>query len=215
MSESISMNLHILKASGRLLPFEAELISAFNEVSKRIEGKLLLPNVDVLMLDNPNNVIPEMGIVGYAVTANLVYINMDPNSSHLKEHLHDEVVNHMTHELHHCARIHAIGYGKTLLEAMVSEGLADQFDIEINHHEPSPWSVALKPEQFDVLLNRASVDFDNPNYGHAAWFFGSEEKDLPRWAGYSLGFEIVRRYMEKSGKTAVELVATPAKAFVE
>jgi uncharacterized protein YjaZ len=42
-----------------------------------------------------------------------------------------------------------------------------------------------------------------------------EERDIPRWSGYSLGFEITQEYMKESGKTAAELVTTPAKAFVE
>lgn len=58
------MNLHIMKASGRLVSIEPELIAAFNEISEKIEGKLSLPDIDVMMADNPDNVIPETGVGG-------------------------------------------------------------------------------------------------------------------------------------------------------
>jgi uncharacterized protein YjaZ len=209
------MNLHIMKASGRLANFEPKLIASFNEVEKRIEGKILLPNLDVVIVDNPNNVIPEIGIVGYAITANLVYINIDPDSSYFQTHVSEEVISHLTHELHHCVRMNTIGYGKTLLDAIVSEGLADHFDIEINAHKANLWSTALTEEQMKEELAKAALEFDSVSYDHTAWFFGSEEKNIPRWTGYSLGFELVRKYMEKSGKTAAELFDAPAKLFTE
>ena len=209
-----SMHLHLLKASGRLLPFEADLTLAFNEVVQKVIGKIALPEVDVVMADNPNNVIAETGVGGFAINANLIYVNINPESSYFRENTLKEVVSTLTHELHHCARIHSIGYGKTLLEAMVSEGLADHFDIELNKHTPNPWSVNLAPTELAEMYKKASTEFANNSYDHSSWFFGSEEKDIPRWTGYSLGFEIVKKHMEKSSKSAAELVSTRAEPFI-
>ena len=209
------MNLHIMKASGRLAQIEPELIAAFDEVTQKIKDKLSLPDIDVMMADNPDNVIPETGVGGFAINANLLYVNIDPESLHFKSHMREEIVSTLAHELHHCARIHAIGYGKTLLEAMVSEGLADHFDIELNDRKPNPWSVAVNEEQTAALLEKATLEFENESYDHSAWFFGSEDKGIPRWAGYSLGFTLVGNYMKKSGKSAGELVETPARFFSE
>lgn len=202
-----------MKASGRLGKVEPELTAAFNEIVEKIDGKLSLPDIDVMMADNPDNVIPETGVGGFAINANLLYININPESPHVQSHLHQEIVSTMAHELHHCARMHTIGYGKTLLEALVSEGLADHFDIEINDSKPRPWSVALSEEDTTALLEKASFEFDNETYDHAAWFFGSIDQGIPRWAGYSLGFTLVESYMRKTAKTASELVNTPAELF--
>jgi uncharacterized protein YjaZ len=212
-SYTLPMKLHIMKASGRLNPFEAELRLAFNEVLEKVNSKLQLPEIDVVMVDYPDTVIPETGVVGYAITKNLLYVYVDPDSIHFKTHAHEEIVSTLTHELHHCARMSTVGYGKTLLEAIVSEGLADHFDIEINHHEPKPWSISIQDSGLEKVFSKAALEFDNANYNHAAWFFGSEEKGIPRWSGYSLGFKLVRDYMKKTAKSASELAATPAELF--
>ncbi len=204
-----------MKASGRLAKIETELTSAFNEVAEKVSSKLSLPEVDVMMADNPNNVIPETGVGGFAINANLLYVNIDTDSLHFQSHLRQEIVSTITHELHHCTRIHSIGYGKTLLEAMVSEGLADHFDIELNGYAPNPWSVALTDEEINTFFEKASLEFRKESYDHAAWFFGSEERGIPRWAGYSLGFELVGNYMKKTGKSAADLVKAPASLFSE
>jgi hypothetical protein len=210
----MSVHKHILLAGGKLETYTPELSSAFAEVVKRVVGQLPLPDVDIVIADNPNASIPETGVGGYAPTANLIYVNIDALRTNLREHLHAEIVSTIAHELHHCARTYAIGYGKTLLEALISEGLADHFDIEVNQHLPKPWSLAVEGEVLNEMLTRASAEFESETYDHAAWFFGSEEKDVPRWLGYSLGFHLVREYMKKTSRTAAELVATEAKLFV-
>ncbi|MBU1558013.1 DUF2268 domain-containing protein [Patescibacteria group bacterium] len=37
---------------------------------------------------------------------------------------------------------------------------------------------------------------------------------IPRWTGYSIGFRLVKDYMEKSGKSASELVNVSAEKFL-
>jgi uncharacterized protein YjaZ len=204
------MNLHLLKASGRLTSFQDQITSAFNEVAEKIDGKIILPAVDVVIVDYPEKVIPETGVGGYAMGPHLLYVYIDPESPHFLAHATKEIVSTLTHELHHCARMSALGQTKTLIEGFVFEGLADHFDIEINNFAPFPWSVALTNDQLTEQLQKAIPKFNNGNYDHQAWFFGSEEKGIPRWTGYSLGFEIVGKYMQKSGKTAAELFDVPA-----
>lgn len=208
----MSVNLHILKASDRLNPFEQEIRGAFEFALAQIEERLKLPSVDVIVVDNPDAAIPETGVGGFAPTAHLLYMSVDPNHSDLKNNIATETKSTVAHELHHCARWQAVGYGKTLLEAIVSEGLADHFDLEINGGQPKPWSIAVQGEVLAKLKERARAEYHNQNYNHWAWFFGSD--DIPRWAAYSLGFQIVKEYLQKTGKSAAKLVGEDAKAFV-
>ncbi|WP_339095486.1 DUF2268 domain-containing putative Zn-dependent protease [Deinococcus sp. VB142] len=46
-----------------------------------------------------------------------------------------------------------------------------------------------------------------------SWFFGSAEQQLPRWGGYALGYELVRRFLARAGENAVHHADTPASAF--
>ncbi|KND46719.1 MAG: hypothetical protein AB201_02685 [Parcubacteria bacterium C7867-006] len=211
----MNVKLHILKQSTRLNSFEEIIRKSFEEGINKIQNKIILPNVDVVVSDNPGSSIPETGVGGYAPTANLVYININPEFSDLEKTLFDEIQSTLAHELHHCARTEKIGYGKTLLEALVSEGLADNFDIEVNNKKPKPWSVAIKDEELKDLKKKAEKDFNNDKYNHSAWFFGSRDLNIPRWAGYSLGFDIVKDYLKKTDKTASELVVTDASEFIK
>lgn len=208
----MSIQLHILKASERLLPFVSQIENAFNASIEKIQHKISLPAVDVIVADNASSAIPETGVGGYASTAHLVYINIDPQFKDLSIVLDAEIQSTLAHELHHCARMDSVGYGKILFEQIISEGLADHFDMEINGGDPKPWSVAIHGAELDGLLKKAESEFDH-ECNHSDWFFGTNTKVIPRWAGYSLGYKIVGDYIQKTGKKASELVNAEAGIF--
>ncbi len=207
----MSVNIHILKASGRLEQFEAVITTALKAGLAEVQTKITLPRLDVVVVDDNDSAIPETGVGGSAPNAHLLYIYIDPTFHNLETVLDFEIRSTLAHELHHCARWAAVGYGTTLLEAIVSEGLADHFDIEVNGAEPKPWSVALPEKELQSILKKAQEEF-NSEYIHSDWFYGS--KEIPRWAGYSLGFKIVGDYISKTGKSASELVATSHTEFI-
>ena len=57
--------------------------------------------------------------------------------------------------------------------------------------------------------NLAQQDYD-------AWFItGSKKHKIPKWAGYCLGFEIVKNYLkENSDKSASSLVSAPVEKIL-
>jgi uncharacterized protein YjaZ len=82
------------------------------------------------------------------------------------------------------------GYGITLGEALVTEGLADHFAAEaFPDTPPQPWDHALSAEQEAELWRKAQPILDVPGgYNHPVWF--RDSGSLPRWAGYTLGYRI-------------------------
>lgn len=210
----MSINLHILKASRRLKVLENQIGSIFDGVLRDIENKIILPHVDVVIDDDANSAIPETGVGGFAPSANLLYIHIDTNFKEIEQKIDFEIKSTLTHELHHCARWASCGYGKTLLEAIIAEGLADHFDIEINNSDPRPWSIAVTGDELEKLKEKASLEFTNDSYDHSAWFFGSKGEHIPRWTGYSLGFSLVGDYIKNGGKKASELVSEKAESFI-
>ena len=208
----MSINLHILKASGRLDKFEASIKKAFEAGINDVQNKLTLPPLDVVVVDEADMAIAETGVGGSAPNAHVLYIYINPDFANLEAVLELEIRSTLAHELHHCARWAAVGYGTTLLEAIVSEGLADHFDTEVNGGSPKPWSIALSEDELQSTMLKAKESF-NSDYNHSDWFYGS--KEIPRWAGYSLGFKIVGDYITKTGKSASELVATSHTEFIK
>ncbi len=154
-------------------------------------------------------VIPGWGVGGFTLNAANVELAVDPR---LDDALLAQRLPQMAaHELHHVARYRGPGYGQTLLEALVSEGLADHYAVDLLAIVP-PWSRALSASDLELWLERAREELDSPGYDHGAWFIG--RGTMPVWAGYSIGFELVSRYRAAHpGATAASLVDTPAEAF--
>ncbi len=210
----MSVNLYILKASGRLEKLEEKISVAFRAGVEQVQNKISLPNIDVIVDDNEQSAIPETGVGGSAPSAHLLYIHINPEFKEIENIIDSEIRSTLAHELHHCARWATCGYGATLLEALISEGLADHFDIEVNGGKPKPWSVAIQGEELSKLKEKAEEDFFNNNYNHTAWFFGSEKDAITRWSGYSLGYEIVGEYLKTNNKKASQLVNENAVSFI-
>jgi uncharacterized protein YjaZ len=195
-----------------MLKEQAELVAA--EARTKAESIFGVSDVQVVVEENPDAVIPETGAGGYTPDSHTVFVYIDPNNHNLQNNLEAEVRSTVTHEFHHAVRNRTINWKTdTLLGALVTEGLADHFDLEMNGGKPRPWSLALTGQDLSELKRLAEPEYENRTYDHAAWFFGSEERGIPRWGGYALGFKLVSDYLVKTGKKASELVSAPSADF--
>ncbi|ARC89899.1 hypothetical protein B5V46_15445 [Rhodovulum sp. MB263] len=65
----------------------------------------------------------------------------------------------------------------------------------------------------DELLHAArdaAATWDDRNYDHAAWFFGTD----PAWRGYAFGYALVGRYLaEHPAETPATLVHAGTERF--
>lgn len=213
----MNVNLHILKSTGRLDSYVKVIEDIFSDVEKKITKVLPVKNVDIVVVDNPFQTIPEIGIGGHTHSPNYIVVSLDPSFSNFKGALEKELLDTYAHELHHAARWQTIGYGETLLEAMVSEGRADHFSNEITKRtDLHPWDKALDKKQSGVWLNKASKEYYSESYDHDFWFFGSEEKNIPKWIAYTLGFQIVETYLKNhSDSKASTLYDLKAEEFIK
>ncbi len=193
------IDIHILLGSGRLLPYQSQIKNRFDKLITIVKKQLSLGNVDVVVYDNPEGAIPEIGVGGYSPNAHLIFISLDPQFPNFQQTIDEELKRTIAHELHHTLRWRDPGYGETLFEALITEGLADHFDMEVNNIDnPEPWDTALSDKQLVEIKAKAQKEFDNKNYNHNEWFFGSKEKNIPRWAGYTLGFKLVEDYLKRN-----------------
>jgi len=211
----MSVEVHILESSGRLPELSHKIRAVVEETVEKVETKFTLPLLDIVVADNPGQAIPETGIGGFSPTPHLVFVSINPKHPDLEEALERRLKSTVAHELHHAARSVVHPRPSTLLENFVAEGLADHFDIEINGGEIPLWSTALTQEEIHSLLEKARPLFDSRDYNFYDWFFGSEEQNIPKWTAYSIGFYLVDSHLKKTGKTASQLVTTPAIEFVD
>ncbi len=202
--------LHLMNAGGLLSPaLEAEVREVAGAALSRHAARLGLDGVDVAVYGTPWT-LPETGVGGYAPLPHWVQVTLTPENPNFAACWRTEIPATLAHELHHARRWQGPGYGITLLEALVSEGLAQHFEAEERGEAP-PY--ARSSTDLNSLWTRAQAELDSPTYDHNAWFFGSEAAGLPRWTGYALGYELVRRFFTWQGADAVTHADTAAEEF--
>ncbi|QUJ75862.1 hypothetical protein KDD17_13070 [Sulfitobacter albidus] len=203
--------LHWLEA---LRPFSTDQQSAISRAVDAAHASLAAqmppPRLDMLIAArSPDWVIDGMGLSGMAYLDKLMAMNCDPTSPDLLRSCETGAFSRQVlHEVNHCLRMTGPGYGRTLGEAMVSEGLAGHFVIHLMQSAPERWEQPFPPEERAALLPDAAT-LNAPGYDHAAWFFGTG--DLPHWAGYRLGFALVADWWAQHPTRALDaLIHTPA-----
>jgi hypothetical protein len=201
-------SLHWLTASGGVEEFKQRISSDIDEAFKTLKRFTPPPRLDIV-LDRSQHTIPEIGILGHAHTCTLFSLNFDPNNPNFKASLtHGALQRHILHEVHHCMRMAGPGYGWSLGEVLVSEGLAGHFVNHLISTPPEPWEHAINPETLQTKYP-TKTELQSSDYNHDNWFFGRGH--LPRWLGYTLGFELVRLWRESvNPKTHDQWINTPS-----
>ncbi len=205
-------SIRIIDPAGLLGDHESAIHAILDSTLARVADELQLTGVAITV--RPGTGIPGYGLGGNTPNGFTVRIEVDPGYPDLAQRLPERLPPLLAHELHHARRWRGPGYGRTLLEAMVSEGMADRFAIEFLGAKTPPWSDAIPQDETAAYLATSALEFDSATYDHDRWFFGASP-DLPRWTGYTLGFRLVETYQaEHPGESAAQLVDTPANAFL-
>lgn len=218
----LDLRLHFLEADGSLAPWRETILDDVQMTAERIGGSVSASDrsapVDVLVERRPGETIPELGLSGACYRRGLVTVTLDPDNPNFEASLAKGALRKtLTHELHHSFRHASCGYGFRLGEVLVTEGLADAFDAEINGGDGNPWNHAVPAQDWLRLIERAELELWADGYNHSAWFFGwnGHGDPLPRWAGYSIGYHLVRAYLAANPDARPSLMTgTPAPEVI-
>lgn len=180
---------------------KVDLPALVRETLEEIDGRLRVPNTMVHISAGSYITIPDIGIGGFTdPNTGTVRISMDAKTPvPLRTLLKTWLPITMAHELHHSRRIlDGPGYGDTLLDAMIAEGSAEAFVREMYPDAPPiPWVRRLSERTEARTWRKARTvlrALDDESV-HQRWFFG--EDDIPRWAGYKIGYRIATAYLER------------------
>lgn len=191
----MTWRLHWLEASGDMSAWRAIVAEEVEVARKAVAGVLPVSPLDILVQRLPGAVIPETGTTGQAMRPGLFSLTIDPDNPNFARSLRDgDLRRTVAHEAHHCMRMDGPGYGWTLGEALVSEGLAGQFVSRLFNSPPDPWECAVTDEVLAANLPDDATLVGN-GHDHRAWFFGVGGR-YPRWLGYTLGYRIVGDWLE-------------------
>lgn len=202
----VSINYYVANSTGKLDSLLPKITTAFDEGISVLVDKLKADRIDIIFLYDSKWTIPELGVGANSPGPYNLYVSLDPGFKNLKQ---SDIFLSIVHEGHHCMRWRKPGYGVTLGEAMVSEGLATLFEEEISGEPPIYSQVKITGDE----IKKAQGYLNKKTYNHAEWFFGA--KKIQRWFGYTYGYQLCKAYSAKTGKKASDLVHTDAKLILK
>lgn len=202
-ADMTKITIHILNAQKKLTAHAEWLQTTLTSTYVKAKRLMPLPPLDVVVKAG-TSVIPEKGHAGFCPEAGVVYITVDPESNAFCKNYAYSIERMLAHELHHAARWQGPGYGSTLGEALVSEGLAGHFSLELFGGEPELWE-RLRSDIVQPYTSQLHDSWQRTDYDHNAWFFGT--RDLPRWLGYTAGFNLISRYLAVSPHLKASMLA--------
>jgi len=176
--------------------------------SKYIE----LENVEFRVLVFPERTIPRIGMSGVAPNEHQIYILLDPDHPKLDEAINTHIYQTIPHEYHHTMRYRTVGFGESLFESLISEGLACHFAMEVCNIGAPEYCVAYDKETIDKWMSKAEKMWLKKDFDYYDWFVG---RSKPKNIGYALGYNLVMEYLNHHpGETASSLYSTSADHFL-
>jgi uncharacterized protein YjaZ len=193
------VNLLLTEANGNLSSSRDMIIGAVKTAEEYVFPKLKISwDIDLLVTNRLYDIIiPEDGVGGRTRTSDFIEFAINENKA--TENLISEMV---THELCHAAR-----WGKndewinSLFDNVISEGIATYLEAEfVRDREEKTVFIKTILERTDneneIILEKLRDQLDSNYYDYDTIFFNGND-ELPRWSGYSLGYYLVKKYLEK------------------
>ena len=196
------INVLLANSNGNLRNTEQMIKEAVKEAELYAFSRLNI-NWDIdLMITNhmPFVLIPEDGIGGRTYWSDLITICVDEEKL-----TKSKMTEMLVHELCHAAR-----WGKnnewmnTLFDGLINEGIATYFEADFakNLEEKTVFIKTIlgrTDDENEKILEKLRDQLDSNYYDYDTIFFNGND-ELPRWSGYSLGYYLVKKYFEKTGK---------------
>lgn len=189
----MKINIIFLESEKELSDYQKKNLKNTIGLHLRKAAKLFdLKLINVIIYFNKDWVIPETGESANASGVDLIQITIDStrNNNEIDNITRKIIPLTVYHEFNHLARLKFIGHiNKTLLDSIISEGLANVFAEEMWSEFKAPWS-EYTCKEIKSFVGSFKKEKNNKKYSHDEWFFGSGKK--PRWIGYKLGSYIIQ-----------------------
>jgi uncharacterized protein YjaZ len=132
----------------------------------------------------------------------------------------------VTHEFHHVVRFvfEPMFPNFTLGKYLVAEGLAEAFAASFDGEEKlGRWTTGLSAQALEAIKPRFREAINEPDFGIArAYIFGDwaaqqsgfTAQNIPDFAGYAMGYQMVKHYLDRTGQTIEQATYTPWQEIV-
>ena len=85
---------------------------------------------------------------------------------------------------------------ETLLDAMLAEGIADAFALELYPDREPPWTHALTPQAQESMWPKVRRKLAASDISEIRRLLLGDGDRIPIWTGYTMGYKIVRGYLD-------------------
>lgn len=203
------INVLLANSNGNLQNTEKLIKEAVKEAELYTFPKLKIDwDIDIMITNHMTFVlIPEDGVGGRTYWSDLITVCIDEEKM-----IKSKMTEMLVHELCHAARWGKNGeWMNTLFDGIINEGIATYFEAEfVKDRKEKQFfvkTVLERPEEEnEKILEKLRDQLDSNYYDYDMIFFNGND-ELPRWSGYSLGFYLVKKYLEKTGKKIEEAFA--------
>lgn len=174
-------NIHFLNARHGLTRVLPEIRMAAREAVALVEEHCDLPRFDLIVRAATGRVRGDRGPLAHTPAAGQIEMTLNP-----EDFTHQSAVRALVREMHHIIRHDGPGYGRSLGDALVAEGIAGHFVLHVLGGKPDPWDAVVPASGLGrrALNEWSRLDFDRPS-----WFDG--KGDIRKWAGYGLGHRLI------------------------
>ena len=209
----MTITFHVLDAMDELpAALKDDIMRELQAANERIARLVRLDRLDIVVAPEAW-AMPAYGFNGYANSPGRITITFKPDSPRLHDaERSDRILGTLAHEMHHVLRMRrgAEPETYTLGSRFVSEGLAQCFEEEAG--APTPfYAVALDDTALTTMAERARPLLATDDFNHDDWMFGRRnDPEWPRSAGYSVGYALVKAWLNQRGLSALEAAGVPA-----
>jgi hypothetical protein len=162
----------------------------------RISALLPGPPTTITVTYDSSAVIPQTGSNGYTNPGTgriTIWLGQTKQAS-FRRIAQLWLARALSHEVDHSVRILAgPGFGGTLLQEVVSEGISSAFDMAAFPGTPNPWDRAISPSQECALWQQAQPLLEQTGL-YDDWMFGVP--GIPHWTGFTIGYDMVTAYRQ-------------------
>jgi uncharacterized protein YjaZ len=137
------------------------------------------------------------GISAYATFHGVVHLYID-----LEKYTKKSLEATLAHELNHLKYYENFENVSdlTIQDQLILEGLAECFRDDIIGGKSSPWTKNLSKKELEKAIEDLQPFLNEVDWDlHNEIFYGS--KKWKRWAGYSVGYHLVKKYLKSKKKT--------------
>jgi len=211
----LTISIRVLNATGKLDNYIGCLESEIEGSIAKIREYFELEKIDITVSPFQQGEESPSGVGGYALSSHRIELLIDCTRDDIKEVIEAELLEVLSHEVHHALRMRFNMPSVTLGQQLIMEGLACHFEHTITGGKISSLFRDLQNYDWQESLVKMNSSLNDSEFQFNRFFLGSHPDEFPKYAGYWVGFNIISQYIQDYKVTDTALVGLGSEVFFD